>query len=324
VILDMAIRVRRVEDLGGLKDFFDSGYTPVESLSDGDELTLDLPDASNGTITPQTKSEDLLKLDLSVFDKLVGPFEVRGAEAGDALEVEVVAVEHRGWGWTSVLPGFGLFAGDANAPADMQGPALKIWRVRDGAAEARFGELDVSVPISPFLGVLGTAPPTRRLTVIPPRENGGNMDYRCLTSGSRVFLPCYVRGGMLFVGLDGHLAQGQGEICGTAIEAPVRATLRVRLRRGLHLSSPAFIVEPQTKSAKHYVFSGIDVDPLKAIKKSVLAAVDPLSRYMSPVEAYMLLSVVADVGFSELVDMPNYLATTAVPKDPLKVELLPP
>lgn len=306
-----------------MKDYFDGLYEPVEVLADGDEFCLELGDASNGSITPETSAADLLRLDLSVFDKLVGPFEVKGAEVGDALEVEVLGVEHRGWGWTAVLPGFGLFAGDANVPADMQGPAIKVWRVFGDVARARFGGLDVEVPVSPFLGVLGTAPPTRRLSVIPPRSNGGNMDFRCLRAGARALFPCYVRGGGLFVGLDGHLAQGMGEVCGTAIEAPVRATLRVRVRRGLRLDAPVFLVGPVSRGVDHYVFSGVDTEPVGAIKRSVLSAINALSAHMEPVEAYMLLSVVGDVCFSEVVDMPNYFAVTMVPKDVLGVELLP-
>ncbi len=169
---------------------WDNSLKPVISIKPGETITIESREASDGQVTPSSSASDLLKLDFSRIHPLTGPVEVMGAEPGDALEIEFLDFRTMGWGWTGVLPGFGFLANEPyTAPIDLAGPALKIWKVGDDAT-AKFGDIEVRIPSRPFPGVIGTALPTPgKFSTIPPRENGGNMDVKHLTKGTKLFLP---------------------------------------------------------------------------------------------------------------------------------------
>ena len=98
----------------------------------------------------------------------------------------------------------------------------------------------VRVPVVPFCGEIGVAPIDGPRSTIPPDVHGGNMDTRHLTAGSTLFLPVFHDGARLSMG-DGHAAQGDGEVCGTAIETPMRALVRLTVRKDLHVTGPEFL-----------------------------------------------------------------------------------
>ncbi|AAY81445.1 acetamidase/formamidase family protein [Sulfolobus acidocaldarius] len=299
---------------------WDNSLQPVLKVSDGDVITLETKEASDGQVTPSSSVQDLLKLDFSRIHPLTGPIEVIGAEPGDALEVEFLDFRNKGWGWTGVLPGFGFLADEQyTSPIDVLGPALKIWKADDKYAYAKFGDLEVSVPLHPFPGVIGVALPQRgRFSTIPPRENGGNMDIKHLTIGTKLYLPVFVNGALLSVG-DTHLAQGDGEVCGTAIEGPMEVTIKIRLLKNVGLSQPVFITKrvKEMEFNEYIAFPGIDRDLWIASKKAVRGIISILSKYMTPVEAYMLASTVVNLRVSEVVDVPNWIVTAYLPKDVL-------
>ncbi|WP_084019818.1 acetamidase/formamidase family protein [Vulcanisaeta thermophila] len=297
---------------------WDNSLTPILKVRSGDEVEVETKEASDGQVTPNSTAQDLNKLDFSRIHPLTGPIEVEGAEPGDALEIEFLEFRDMGWGWTGVIPGFGLLAQDQyTTPIDLAGPALKIWSVRDGKSRARFGSVDVEIPNRPFPGVIGTALPYRgRWSTIPPRENGGNMDIKQLTVGSILYLPVFVPGALLSIG-DTHLAQGDGEACGTAIEAPMRVRFRVRLIKNVGLKQPIFKFNRLRELTfnEYIAYPGIAPNLWDAVKEAVKGIINILSKFMTPVEAYMLSSVAVDLKVSEVVDVPNWIVTAFFPLD---------
>lgn len=152
----------------------------------------------------ESKSEDLDHIDVSKFYPLAGPVLIEGAGPGDALVVETVNVKTADFGWSAIIPGFGLLE-------EFKKPYLYKWNLRDKKI-ASF-EKGIKIPIRPFCGVLGVAPPERgSFEAMPPGKHGGNMDIRHLTAGSRIKIPVWVDGALFSVG-DVHAAIGEGEVC---------------------------------------------------------------------------------------------------------------
>ena len=167
---------------------------------------------------------------------LAGPVFVRGAQPGDVLEVRIGAIQPDTWGWTWAGPGRGT--GDGLGLTD---EVTIRWRIdaERGAASDLDG-LGLTIPLHPFMGVMGNAPaaPGQHSTV-PPRRTGGNLDCRELVAGSTLWLPVEVDGALFSVG-DGHAAQGDGEVSRLAVECPMtRVMLTFNVRKDLHLDMPA-------------------------------------------------------------------------------------
>lgn len=297
---------------------WDNSLPPIFSVNDGDVITVETKEATDGQITSTSTVKDLYSLDFDKIHPLTGPIEIKGAEPGDVIEVEFIEFKDKGWGWTAVIPGFGFLADEQyTAPIDLKGPALKIWDVKNNYAYAKFGDLKVKIPTYPFPGVIGVALPQRgKFSTIPPRENGGNMDIKHLTEGSKLYLPVFVKGALLSVG-DTHLAQGDGEVCGTAIEAPLEVTMKIRIIKNLGLTQPVFYTNKVKKMEfeEYLAYPGIDSNLWVASKKAIKGIISILSKYMTPVEAYMLASVAVNLRISEVVDVPNWIVTAYLPLD---------
>jgi len=302
---------------------WDNSLKPILNVRSGDEIELETKEASDNQINVTSSAEDVTKLDFSRIHPLTGPIAIEGAEPGDALEIEFLEFKDKGWGWTAVIPGFGLLAQESyTAPIELSGPALKIWKVYNNVSYAKFGDLEIEIPNKPFTGVIGTALPYKgKWSTVPPRENGGNMDIKQLTVGSRLYLPVFVPGALLSLG-DTHLAQGDGEVCGTAIEAPTTLKLIVKLHKNVGLTQPILKCNNMRElTFKEYIaFPAIAPDLWTAVKQATKGIINILSEYMSPVEAYMLASVAMDLKVSEVVDVPNWIITAFFPIDVIKNE----
>jgi acetamidase/formamidase len=149
---------------------------------------------------------------------------------GDSLQIEMLAIEPGEWGYTVIEPGMGLL------PEDFPGPSFKVWDLSTRQV-ARLNEL-IAIPIEPFLGAVGVAHgDSKRRSSIPPWSSGGNLDIKHLTAGSVLWLPVAVEGALLSVG-DAHAAQGDGEICGSAIETTSVSRIRVTVKKGKTLTAP--------------------------------------------------------------------------------------
>ena len=283
---------------------WDNAIRPRLEIESGDTVRFSCRDAFDGVYS---RDSTAVVKRVAKGHPLTGPVAVRGARPGDALQVEVLDLVPGGFGVTTFVPDRGLLAGD------FPEPYLKVWQLDGRSAELKPG---IRVPLAPFLGVMGVAPaePGEHST-IPPRAVGGNMDVKQLTKGSALYLPVAVEGALFSCG-DGHAAQGDGEVCITAIETTMTATLRFTVRRDVRIAAPEF----ETRSAgslpgRHYVTTGIAPDLMDATKAAVRAMIAHLVSAcgLSREEAYVLCSVAADLKISEVVDAPNWVVSAFLP-----------
>jgi acetamidase/formamidase len=289
---------------------WDPAIPPIEKVPSGSIVTFDLLDASGGQLTAGSSLADLAALDFSRVDQVNGPVAVEGAEPGGTLQIDLLDFRPADWGWTASIPGFGLLTDD------FPDPVLRVTRIpASGPAEFLPG---IRVPVVPFCGEVGVAPETGPRSTIPPDLHGGNMDTRHLTAGATLFLPVFHAGARLSIG-DGHAAQGDGEVCGTAIETPMRATLRLTARPDLHLSGPEFLTAAGLLAdmpvGRRYATDGIGPELVGAARDAVRRMIDWLGREhgLAAADAYLLCSVAIDLRISEIVDMPNYVVTAHCP-----------
>lgn len=293
---------------------WDHGLEPALEVEPGQSVEFEVVDASGGQLDRRSTAAEVADLDFDRVNPVSGPVFVRGARPGDVLEVEVLELAMSDWGWTAIIPGFGLLAEAYTEPY------LKHWSLTPGARTARFAP-GIEVPVAPFPGTIGLAPAEPGPhSVVPPRSVGGNLDIKHLTAGTKLYLPVAVEGGLFSVG-DTHAAQGDGEVCGTAIESPMRIALRFRLRRELSLQQPAFETfgaAPGDQAAPqgHLVTTGVADDLMEASRLAVRAMVRHLgeSRGLDRNEAYALASVAVDLRVHEVVDAPNWVVGAWLPK----------
>jgi acetamidase/formamidase len=278
---------------------------PVLRVEPGAVVEAFTQEASAGQLSPASTAGDVAELDFGPIHPLTGPVYVEGAEPGDLLAVTLHRVEVGDWGWSAVVPGFGFLADE------FEGPYLKTYRFEEGDSTARFSDR-IEVPLRPFPGVVGVAPDTDSLlSTVPPRRNGGNMDDRDLVEGSTVYLPVLVEGGLLSVG-DGHAAQGDGEVSGTAIEAPLRIVYEVEL-----IEDPGFeLPSPQYVNERGYFVTGFAETIDEAARNATRAAVGYLVRRqgLERTEAYVLASTAGNLKIAEAVDVPHMLVTMHLPR----------
>jgi amidase len=285
---------------------------PVATLQPGDTLETRTVDAFGGVI--QKPGDTLAKV--KGDNPLTGPFAVAGAEPGDTLAIRILDLtvdSTRGVG--ALAPGFGALNTTSYTP--MLNPNLpeKIWLydIDRAANEATFHALDssftVRIPMQPFLGCLGVAPAggEARASIVPA-EFGGNMDAPEVRPGFTIYLPVNVAGGLLYMG-DGHAAQGDGEVAGTAIEVPLRVRLRVDLIKRKKISWPRF----ENDSSLMTVGAYRPLDDALRIAFTELVGWIHSDYGLSELDAYELLSKVARIHLVEMVD-PNYVVVAAVDK----------
>lgn len=293
---------------------WDNTFQPAQTVAPGSTIEFECLDSSGGQLTAGSTVADVETLDFGKINPVTGPIFVEGAEPGDALKITIESFKPSGFGWTANIPGFGLLADD------FKDPALTIWKYDPATLEpALFGK-EGKVPLKPFAGTIGCAPAEPGLhSVVPPRRMGGNLDIRDLSAGTVLYLPVEVAGALFSVG-DTHAAQGDGEVCGTAIESPMNMVLTLDLVKDARLQMPRFTTAgPVTRhlDAKGYeVTTGIGPDLMAGAKMAVAQMVDLLSaRYqMDPVDAYMLVSTCGDLRISEIVDMPNWVVSFYFPR----------
>lgn len=287
---------------------------PALKIRPGESVSFETVDSSGAQLSASSTLADLARLDFGKVNPVTGPVWIDGAEPGDAVRVKVLSLGPSGWGWTANIPGFGLLADQ------FPDPALHIWRYdRMGTVPAAYGP-GGRVPLKPFCGTIGLAPGAPGdHSIVPPRRVGGNMDVRDICEGTELWLPVEVAGALFSVG-DTHAAQGDGEICGTAIESPMEVALEFHLEKDARLPYPRFRTPgPVTRhlDGKGYdVTTGIGPDLMTGARDAVSGMIDLLCRRigMSAVEAYMLCSVAGDLRVSEIVDMPNWVVSFYFPR----------
>lgn len=300
---------RRDHHYGWSRDF-----KPAVVAKSGSTIHFECLDSSGGQLGTGSTAADVVNLDFAKVNPVTGPVYVEGAEPDDVLKVEIREFVPSGIGWTAVIPGFGLLADQFTEPA------LHVWTYDPSAmAPSLFGP-GGSVPLKPFAGTIGVAPSEPGVhSVVPPRRVGGNLDIRDLTSGVTLYLPVEVEGALFSVG-DTHAAQGDGEVCGTAIESAMDVTLTLSVLKGQKLESPRFTTPgPVTRhldAAGYEVTTGVGPDLLTASREALSRMIDLLAAEhgYNPADAYMLCSVAGDLRISEIVDMPNVVVSFYFPR----------
>lgn len=283
------------------------------TIAPGETVHFETVDASSGQLTRESTAADLAKLDLARVNPVTGPVYVDGAGPGDALKITVLSLRPSGWGWTGNIPGFGLLT------EQFPDAHLHHWHYDPGLKPAMYGP-GGRVPLKPMCGTIGVAPAEPGLhSIIPPRNVGGNMDVRDIAEGAELWLPIEVDGALFSVG-DTHAAQGDGEVCGTAIESPIDVSLKIELVKDAHPRMPRYLTPgPVSRhlDAKGYeVTTGIGPDLMAGAKMAVTEMVELLARRYNyaPIDAYMLCSVCADLRISSIVDVPNWVVSYYFPR----------
>ena len=289
--------------------FWDNSVTPRLFIDLGDTVVMECAEPV-GQITPDSDDDDLANLDFGKVHALTGSIFIKGAEAGDTLEVEILDMQHKGWGWTGHIPGFGLLQ------EDFDYAYIHHWELNGD--NCLFGVNDIVLPFEPFPGCVGVAPAeSGRLTTIPPRINGGNVDVRDLVVGSTFWLPVLADGALFSTG-DCHSAQGQGEVSGTAIESPMTVTMRFNIRKDLALKELQIRrPSPMTKvdSQGYHITTAHGPDLMENAKNAVRYMIEWLvANYgMSESRAYCICSAAGDLKISEIVDVPNWVVAFHMP-----------
>ena len=223
---------------GQLHGSFSRSARPVLTVASGDTVSFTVPDVSWGLEPPVSVTLPRKKVeDRENGPCLCGPVAVDGARPGDTLEVVIERVKPTAWGWTysgagMSRPGLNARLGIGEAPL-----TLVRWEVDEAAGVVR-GDHGQSAPLRPFPGTIGLCPDEELAGAWEARACGGNMDCREIVEGAVLLLPVMVAGGLLSVG-DGHAAQGDGEVAGTAVECGLEELrVRVRVRRDVVVKTP--------------------------------------------------------------------------------------
>jgi len=285
---------------------------PVARLHPGDILETNTVDAFGNAIQKPGDTLTLVKGD----NPLTGPFFIEGAEPGDTLAVKILDLQVDGnQGVGALAPGFGALNPTLYTPMINQPLPERIWfyPIDHATNTATFHALDsnfsVKIPLHPFLGCIGVAPAAGEArSSIVPAEFGGNMDAPEVSAGNTLYLPVNVSGALLYMG-DGHAAMGDGEVAGTAIEVPLRVRVQVDVLKGKKLNWPRF------ENGEEIMAVGIyrPVDDALRISFSELVAWMHSDYGLSDLDAYELLSKVARIHLTEMVD-PNYVVIASIQK----------
>ena len=280
---------------------------PALRVAPGDTFRLVCPDSSNGRLTQRSTAADIQHVDFRTTDPLCGPVHVDGAKPGDVVRIDIVDLELGDWGWTGLLPKFGILH------EEFTDPYFRSFDVRPGKVDL-FGE---AFAVRPMMGVLGVAPAADGdFSSVAPTSAGGNIDVRYLSAGASLYLPV-LNDGALISGGDGHALQGEGEISGVAIETPMTATLRVELIKDWRIPGPMMDCSTRRYEETEYRnFLGVGPDLMVAAKDSVRFAVDELARSLrvDPLEAYSLLGMIGELRIHEIVDQPNWVVGCMIPR----------
>lgn len=277
---------------------WDREREPTLKIASGDSVWFDCEMAGAGQIREGDSYADT-NPDPDKIYRLLGPVFVADARPGDTLRVEIGSLTPGEWGWCGTERGLGLL------PDDFPEPFVKTFDLRNGHEVAVCPQ--VTVPLSPFLGTMGTDPDEPRpIPSFPPHRGGGNIDNRHLTAGSVLWLPVWCEGALFSCG-DPHGAQGDGEVCLAAVECDMRAHLRFTVE---HRSIPAprfqtaGALTPLVEGAGHHGTMGLGPDLMEGARGAVRAMIGWLvdEHGLTRQDAYVTCSLAGDLKLLEVVD----------------------
>jgi acetamidase/formamidase len=283
----------------------------------GDTIHLACLDSSGAQVHSAMNVAEFLKIDRGRIHALTGPIFVEGAEPGDVLQIDVLEVAHKSWGWSSVIAGLGFLK------ERFSEPYLFHWQL-DGAVSRSLAPAVVA--LRPFCGVMGVAPAEDgEFRTRPPGIFGGNMDVRELSQGATLYLPVLNRGALFSAG-DAHAAQGDGEVCINGIECPADVTLRFHLHKQRSLPGPVIesATYPVHAEAEAWIVVESGSDAVGAARVATSRMIDLLvDRWkFTAVHAYLLCSVAMHLRLSQVVNEPMFTVSAAIPKHVLPARRL--
>lgn len=287
---------------------FSSKIPPVLTVKSGAIIEAFTEDASDEQFSLDSKLADLDSLKFDLIHPLTGPVYVEDAKPGDVLKVTLHKIELGDWGWNAVVPGFGFLADT------IKDKYLRIYELGKEKTHIDFND-KIKVPLNPFPGVMGVAPATEEmLSTIPPRANGGNMDDPNLVEGTTVYFPVFVEGALFSIG-DAHAVQGLGEVCGTAVEAPMRFIYQLEVLKSKSIK------EPHYETDDYYATTGFGTTIDEAAKKATLYMIEYLQQehQLTELEAYALCSLAGNLKIAETVDVPHMLVAMHISKEVLGI-----
>ncbi|MDE3010748.1 MAG: acetamidase/formamidase family protein [Pseudomonadota bacterium] len=287
--------------------------TPVLRIQPGDRVIVDTRDAFEGAI--QTE-QDLpsQKLRVPFLNPQNGPIMIEGAEKGDVIAVHIESMQPRGdnpRGTCCMIPRFGALTG-TDYTATLNDPLPEITRKIHVDEKHVYWSKRVTLPYKPHIGTLSLSPEIDSINSLTPDNHGGNMDVPDMGPGSITYLPVRSPGGRLFIG-DAHACQGDGEVCGTAVEFASVTTIHVELIKNWEISWPRLENEELIMS----------IGCARPLEDAARIAYHELVRWMEKEygfdvwDAYMMLSQCGLVRLGNFVD-PKYTAGAGIRKHYLR------
>jgi acetamidase/formamidase len=281
--------------------FFDARLSPLLAIESGQRVTI-----STVSGTPEMMPKPPLRIPpalTAIHEKVTrkmvpghictGPVAIIGAKVGQVLQVDIEAIDVLyDWGYSAVRPLAGALPDDFSENRVFHvvlDRARRAWRLPWGQ----------DVPLAPFFGVMGVAPPASWgvISTLPPRKNGGNLDNKELGAGTTLYLPILVEGALFSVG-DGHGVQGDGEVSINAVETGLTGTFRLTLRDDMRLEWP--MAETPTHMLTMAFDPDLDDCAVIALRQmlELICARAGLDRY----QAYTLASLAADLRVTQVVN----------------------
>lgn len=282
--------------------YFDASVDAALEIQSGETVTIEtvsggpdqLPQPKEGFHIPpelldiHTRSQRQLPGHI-----LTGPVSVAGAKPGHVLEVRILDIQLRqDWGWNMIRPLAGTL------PDDFQTGRVVTIPLNHDTMTARM-QWGLELPLKPFFGVMGVAPPPNwgRISTIQPRAHGGNIDNKELVAGTTLYLPVFNEGAMFSCG-DGHGAQGDGEVCVTAIETALEGTFQLSLRDDFSIQFP------RAETPTHLITMGMHEDLDRCVEMALRDMITWIVHRtgLRPEDAYMLCSLAGDLRVTQTVN----------------------
>jgi acetamidase/formamidase len=288
-----------------IRGYFDATTPPVLRVQSGDTVEIEalvaggIAALENAGLSRDQMQPALLEVEKDVKDRsgyphlITGPVWVEGAEPGDVLEVKILSIDLVfPYAWNAIFPDSGFM------PWDFPYERWKLTALDLGRKVGKFAD-GIEIPLRPFFGVMGVAPPPAagKISSGPPWLHSGNMDNKELVAGTTLYMPVHVKGGLFSVG-DGHAAQGDGEVCVTALETSLRGTFQLTVRKGQKLRWP------RAETATHFMTMGFHPNLEEAAKIAVNEMLNYLvnEKRLDRDTAYILASDAVDLRITQLVD----------------------
>ncbi|MBN1329985.1 MAG: acetamidase/formamidase family protein [Candidatus Heimdallarchaeota archaeon] len=265
----------------------DKTNAPVISIKSGDTVIFECRDAFNQVIQ---KPEDLpINFDMERINPATGPIYIEGAELGDTLEVHILKIDLAKQGSCCIIPNFGFLA------PEFSNPWTRIIPIEND--HAIFSD-KIKIPINPFPGTIIVAPPEGSHGTLIPKEYGGNMDSKACQVGTIVYLPVFVKGALFAVG-DVHAVQGDGEVCGTAVEIDAKVAIKFIVNKNKKIE------RPQYETNDYFMTTAWAETTEEAAKIALHDMIQWLvdEKQLTREEAYALCSCVVDIRVNQFVDV---------------------